>query len=214
MKYETKKWGIGASCIFSACMSSKISQLKFGTHELKECNGAVLNRLKMIRGLGPPISPSGHQGGPNFPIARVSNLPTMSPKGPKCSIAPSRAQFPVFSTRSFSLPTQFPHCFIKGFQFPHCVIKGPKNFHCAIKGLPISSSCHQNDELLISHNVIKRFPFIIASSMGPHCDLEFLITLSRDSNLSLRHQRAPISPIASSKGPKFPKYTIYITYEI
>ena len=25
-------------------------------------NGAVLNRLKIIRGLGPPISPSGHQG--------------------------------------------------------------------------------------------------------------------------------------------------------
>ena len=58
---------------FSACMTFKISQLKFGAHELKERNGAVLNRLKRVRGLGPPIktypiNSIRSSGGPIFPI--------------------------------------------------------------------------------------------------------------------------------------------------
>ena len=76
MKRTMGNWGPMYS--FSACMSSKFSQLKFGPVSLKECNGAVLNRLKIIRGLEPPISPSCHQGA-QFSIARVSNLgPRMS----------------------------------------------------------------------------------------------------------------------------------------
>ena len=50
---------------FPTCMIFKISQLKFGPLSLKECNEAVLNRLKSVTGLGPPISPSGRQG-PQF----------------------------------------------------------------------------------------------------------------------------------------------------
>ena len=78
------------------------------------------------------------------------------------------------------------HCTIKGPQFPRHVIKMmTSNFHHVIKGSQ----------------------FIIASSMDTHCDLFFPITLSRGSIYN-GHQEAPISPIASSKGPKFPKYTM------
>ena len=60
---------------------------------------------------------------------------------------------------------------------------------------------------LISHHVINGSQFIIASSRGP------IVT----SNFTSRYQgvpfiiassRGPTSPIASSKGPKFPKYTM------
>ena len=204
MRWTMGNWGPMYS--FSACMSSKISQLKFGPISLKECNGAILNRLKIICGLGPPISLSGHQA-PIFPLHHQ--------RAPKCFIVPSRAQFPV-SHKSFSPSPQCPHCFIKGFQFPHC-IKAPRIFHCAIKGphfLIMSSKWWP----LISHHVIKWSQFIIASSRGPHC--EFV-----SWNFPLHYQGVPIyhcviktppfpPSISSSKGPKLPKYTMFITSEI
>ena len=42
----------------SACMTSKISQLKFWAHKFER---AVLSRLKRISGLGPQIPTSGHR---------------------------------------------------------------------------------------------------------------------------------------------------------
>ena len=160
---------------------------------LKECCGAVLNRLKRISGLGPPISPSGHQGAPISSSLGSLICPLRHQRAPQINVplASSGAQFPVFLIRSFSCP-QFPHCFIKGLQCPHCVIKGQRaiNFPSRHQGPPISSSCHQNDDLYfpsryqgvpIHHCVIKgpivtsnfpsRYqgvPFIIASSRGPH----------------------------------------------
>ena len=114
-----------------------------------------------------------------------------------------------FPHQVIKLPTVFPllyFCFIKGFQFPHCVIKVQRalNFPLRHQGPQISSSCRQNDDL-ISHHVIKGSQFIIASSIkGP------IVT----SNFSSHYQgvpfiiassRGPISPIASSKRPKFQK---------
>ena len=56
---------------FSACMTSKISQ-NLGPISLKECNGAALNRLKRISGLGPQIP---HQviRAPCHPVATPLN---------------------------------------------------------------------------------------------------------------------------------------------
>ena len=52
---------------FSACMTSKISQLKFGAHKFER---AQWSRIKPFEknswSIGPPIPPSGHQG-PHFP---------------------------------------------------------------------------------------------------------------------------------------------------
>ena len=48
-------------------------------------------------------------------------------------------------------------------------------------------------------------PIYHCVNKGPYCDLQFPITLSGGLNSSLRHHGAPIG---SSKGPKFPKYTV------
>ena len=97
---------------------------------MKECNGAVLNLLKRISGLGPPISPSGHQEAPISSTLGSLICPLRHQKAPKlmfhCVI---RGQFLVFLIRSFSSP-QFPHCFIECFQFPHCVIKEQLRGYC------------------------------------------------------------------------------------
>ena len=161
-----ENWGPMYS--FSACMTSKIFQLKFVAHKfslsLKECNGAVLNRLKRISGLGPNF-PIRSSGDPNFIIAKVSNLPIASSKGPQINV-PLRHQEPNFPfTSSGHLAPQFLHCFIKGFQLPHCIIKGQRalNFPLRHQGPTISSSCHQNG---VTSNFPSRYqgvPFIIAS---------------------------------------------------
>ena len=142
---------------FSACMTSKISLLKnLGPHHkfslsLKECNGAVLNRLKKNKWSSPP-PPIRSSGDPNFIIANFGSLicPCIgSSKGPQINV-PLRHQEPNFPfTSSGHLVPQFPHCFITGFQLPHCIIKGKRapNFPLRHQGPQISSSCHQNGSL-------------------------------------------------------------------
>ena len=102
---------------FSACMTSNIFQLKFGAHKfslsLKEYNGAVLNRLKRISGLGPPISPSDHQG-------------TQISSSLGCLICPS-------NLRHQRAPKLMFHCVIRGpiSRLPHQVI-APHSFPIAL----------------------------------------------------------------------------------
>ena len=137
-----------------------------GPISLEEYNGAILNGLKRIRGLGPPISPSGHQGS-NFPIARVSNLPITSSKVRQCSIAPSRTQFSVFPIRSLthSFPiallrvSNFPIESSKGPQFYIAQSRGPQFPHNVIKMMTcnFSSRCQR---VLIYHCVIKGPPIV------------------------------------------------------
>ena len=67
---------------FSACMASKISQLKFGAHEFERVQWSCIKRLKRISGLGPPNSPSGHHEGP-ISSSLGYLLPIASSKGPK-----------------------------------------------------------------------------------------------------------------------------------
>ena len=130
---------------FSAYMKSKISQLKFGAHKFGRVQWSRIKPLEKNSWSRAPNSPSGHQEGPNFPIARVSNLPITSSKPPsmfRCAI-----RGPIFCFPHQVIYPQFTHCFIKGFQFHHCIIKGPQIFHCTIKGPQFSSSCHQKDDL-------------------------------------------------------------------
>ena len=152
-------------------------------------------------------------GGPNFPIVSfIYHCIT------KCAPphVPLRQQGPNFTffPRQVIYPTpQFPRCFIKGFQFPHCVIKGPQ--------ISIAPSRASNFLImsskwwpLISHPVIKRFQFSLRHQGA------LIVT----SNFPLRYQGVliyhcvskgypfPPPPIASSKEPKFPKYTMYMRY--
>ena len=109
-----------------------------------------------------PLRSSGAQ----FPLCYGLNLPIASSKGPKRSIAPSRAQFPVAPSGHLApnVPiallrvSNFPHCVIKGPQIFHCVMKGPQFphfpsryqgvsvYHCVIKGPPFSRLRHQRDQ--------------------------------------------------------------------
>ena len=145
----------------------------------------------------------------SFPIAllMVSNFPiAWRAKGPKLSIAPSRApNFLIMSSKWWLLifhhisEVPIHHWIIKAP--PHCDLydfpsryQGVPIYHCVINGPPISSSCHQNDD----------FWFSITLSRGPNSSLHhqgaplwplwFPITLSRGPNLSLRHQFATICP--------------------
>ena len=94
---------------FSACMTSKISQLKFGPISLKECNGAVLNSLKRIIHLGPQISPFGHQGAPISSSLGSLICPLRHQRAPQINV-PLRHQGPnfLFSTSGHSAPHSFP----------------------------------------------------------------------------------------------------------
>ena len=115
---------------FSACMTSKMSLLKFGARKFERVQWShkPFEKNWWSRTSNFPIK---SPGSPNFIIARVSNLPPLKLMF-HCVI---RGPFPVF-LRSFSSP-QFPHYFIEGFQFAHCDIKGQRTlkcFHCAING--------------------------------------------------------------------------------
>ena len=155
-------WGL--MYFFSACMSSKISQLKFGAHKFERVQW---NRIKSFENnswskisirssraqtsplLGSLICPLLHQRAPNVPLRHQGLI------------------FPVSPSGHLASPTQFPHCFIKCFQFPHCVMKGPKIFHCAIKGpqfphhvikMMTSNFPSRYQEVPIYHCVIKGPP--------------------------------------------------------
>ena len=190
-------------------MTSNMSQLNLRPISLKECFGAVFNRLKRICGLGPPISPQDHQGASISSSLGSLICPFCHQRAPKLIIHITiRGQFPVLLIRSFSLPCSFPVAFLraKGPKFSiapsstqflhHVITMMTSNFpsgyqrmpiyHCVIKGPPAWPLIQFNKFPSRYQGV----PFIIASS------------------------RALISPIASSMGPKFPKYTTYITYEI
>ena len=145
LKYETNNEELGPMYYFSACMTSKISQLKFGAHKFER---AQWSRIKPFEknswSIGPPISPIRSSGAPFSPSLGSLICPLRHQRAPKCSITPSRAQFPVFP--SGNLAPQFPYCFIKGFQSPLRHQMAP-NFPLRQQGPKISSSCHQNDDL-------------------------------------------------------------------
>ena len=175
-----------------------------GLISFKDYNRTVLNRLKKNSWSRTPIS---HQviRGPNFSIARVSNLPirpyVIKAPSPKCSIVPSRAYFPFPPLDHLASPS-FPITLLRVSNSPIASSKGPK-FSMAPLRVPNILITSLKWWPVISHHVIKLSQFIIASSRGPRCHLLFPITLSRGPNLLLHHQgRAPISPIASSKGPR------------
>ena len=146
-----RKIGIGALCIFfSTCMSSKISQLKSGALKFKRVQWSRIKPFENKSWSRAPNVPIKSSGGPNFPIARVFNLPNASPKGPQmfhCAFKGTISRFPhqVFN---LSLPHSVSPLLyhFKGFQFPIASSKGPK-FSIDHQGPPISSLCHQNDDL-------------------------------------------------------------------
>ena len=167
-----------------------------GPISLKECNGAVLNRLKIIRGLGPPQFPHQVIRGPNFPIARVSNLPIASPNGPQMFNCAIKGPFSCFPPSGhLAPPPTVSHYFIKGFQFPHCVMKGPKIFHCAIKG-PQFPHHVTNDPM--TSNFPSRYREVSLRHQGAP-----IVT----SNFRLRYQGVPIYHCVI-KGPQFPHRVI------
>ena len=126
-------------------MTSKISLLKFGALSLKGCNGAVLNCLKRIRGLGAPISPIRSSGVPIFPIVTVSNLPiaTVIKEPQNVPLRHQRPDFPF--SKSGHLAPQFPHC-LRVSNFPVASSKG-QNFPLRHQGPKISLLCRQNNDL-------------------------------------------------------------------
>ena len=144
---------------FSACMTSRISQFKFGVHKLKECNGAVLNRSKGINGLGPQISSSGHQGAPISSSLRSLFCPLRHQRPPQIHVPlfHQGLKFLFSTTGHLAPPPQFPHCFIKGFQFPHCAIKGTQFPHHVIKMIT-SNFPSRYQGVTILHCVIKGPP--------------------------------------------------------
>ena len=126
LKYETNS---GEYCLmysFSACMSSKISHLKFGAYKFESVQWSRTEPFKNNSWSRTPNFPIRSSGVPiNFSIARVSNLRIASSKGP-----------------------QMFHCAIKGPPFPHHGIKMMTSnfpsryqevpiYHCAIKGPPL-----------------------------------------------------------------------------
>ena len=128
-------------------MTSKSFQIKFGPISLKEWNRIPFEKNKWSRA---PISPPGHQGVPISSSLGSLICPLRHQRAPQINV-PLRHQGPnfPFSSSGHLAPNQFPHCFTKGFQFPHCVIKGQRALHFPLchRGPPISSSCHQNDDL-------------------------------------------------------------------
>ena len=157
---------LGPMCSFSACMTSKISQLKYGAHKFERVQWSRIKPFEKNSWSRAPNISTRSSGGPNFHIARVSNLSIASSKGPNFPLLHQGPNFSFFPS-GHSAPL-LPHCFVKAFQFPHCVIKGPQIFHCAIKGpqfprhvikmmTPNFPSCYQG--IPIYHCIIKGSPF-------------------------------------------------------
>ena len=92
-----------------------------------------------------------------------------------------------------ALLSQFSHCIIKGPQIFHCVIKGSQFPHHVIK-MMISNFPSHYQGVSIYHYVIKGPPLWPLISHHAIKESQFFIT--------------------SSKRPKFPKYTMYMTFEI
>ena len=178
---------LGPMCSFSACMTSKISQLKFGAHKFERVQWSRIKPFENNSWSRAPNISTRLSGGPNFHIARVFNLSIASSKGSNVPLLHQGPNFSFFP--SGHLAPLLPHCFIKGFQFSIASSNGPK-FSIALSRIPNFLVMSSKWWPLISHHVIKGSQFIIASSRGPHFT------------------------IASSKGPKFPKYTICLTYEM
>ena len=175
----------------------------FGAHKFERVQWSHIKPLKIIRGLGPPI----------FPLLGFLFCPLHHHRAPKCSIAPSRAQFPIFPIRSFSPPPQFPHFFIKGFQFSHCVTRHQRTPHFLLRhqGPQISSSCHQ---LMLTSNFPSRYQEVSIY----HCVIKGpIVTL----NFPLRYQGVPIyhcvikvPPIPPSRHQRDPNFQIQHLYNL
>ena len=137
--------------------------------------------------------------------ARFSNLPIiLRHQGPLN--VPLRHQGPnfLFSPSGY-LDLQDSPLLYLGFPIsPLCIIKTPKIFHNAIIGPQFP---HHVIEMMTSNFPSHYIIYCVIKERPSSCDLEFPITLSRGPNLSLRHQGS----IASSKGPNFPKCTMFIT---
>ena len=182
---------------FSACMTSKISQLTFGAHKFEECNGIVLNRLKIIPWSRAPISPARHQGTPIFPFLWILICPLHHQRAQMFHCAIQGPIFRFSPIRSFTpLLPQFPHSCIKGFQFPHYVIKGPQIFHCTIKG---SQFPHHVIEMMTSN-----FPSHYQEVPIYHCVIKGPTVTS---NFPLCYQGVPIYHCVI-KGLHFPHRVI------
>ena len=138
-------WGLMYS--FSASMSSKISQLKFGAYKFERVQWSSIKPFENYLRSSAPISPIRSSGGPIFPLLGSLICPLRHQIAPKCSTAPSRAQFPISPIRSFSPPPLFPQCFL--FRVSILAIASSKGlkFSIAPSRAPISLSCHQNDHL-------------------------------------------------------------------
>ena len=172
---------------FSDCMMSKICQSKFGAHKLEIVHWNRIKPFEKNQSRAPPHFPIRSSGGPNFIIARVSNLPIASLKGHQIYV-PLRHQGPNFLIRSYSSP-RFPQCFINGFQFLHSSSKGkgPKypiallrasnflikmmtsNFPSRYQGVPIHHCVIKGPPLwpLISHHIIKGSHLALHHQGGP-----------------------------------------------
>ena len=111
-----------------------------GSIRLKECNGAVLNRLKIISGLGPSISPSGQQGPILSPLGSLI-CPLHHQRSPKL-LFHCFDQGPNFLFSLSGHLAQFSHCFIKGFSI------SPLH-HKRAKGLKFSIASSRAPNFLI-----------------------------------------------------------------
>ena len=175
-----------------------------GSISLKECNGAILNSLKRISDLGPPISPSGHQGAPIL-SSLGSLISHCFIKGPQINV-PLRHQGPnfPFSSSGHLAPPSFPIALLRVSNFPiasskgkgpyifHCVIKGPQFPHHVIKLMTSNFPSHYQG-VPIHHCVIK----------GPHWYLWFPITLSKGPIYHYVINGPPFPPSRHQREPHF-----------
>ena len=100
-------------------MTSKISQLKFGTHKFKRVQWSRIKSFE--KNWAPPVSPS---GSPNVIIARVPNLPIASSKSPKINI-PLRHQGPISRfPHQVIIPHSSPIALLRVSNFPIASLKG------------------------------------------------------------------------------------------
>ena len=171
----------------------------------KDCNEAVLNRLKRISGQGPQISPSGHQG-----VLISSSLGSLicllrHQRAPQINV-PLRHQEPnfLFSLSGHLAPYSFPIALLRVcnfFPLRHQRAKGLK-FSIAPSRVPNFLIMSSKWWPLIFHHVIKGSQFIIVLSRDP------IVT----SNFTSRYQGVPFI-IASSRDPHFPHRVMNLNFQ-
>ena len=134
---------------------------------------SLLNCSKIISGLGPPISPSGHQEVPISSSLGSLICPLRHQRAPQINV-PLRHQWPnfPFSSSGHLAPHSFPLALLWVSNFPIASSKGKGHliFHCAIKRPQFPNHVIK----MMTSNFSSRYQgaqFIIASSRAPYCDL-------------------------------------------